>query len=226
MQQQQPAPPQETNSSTNKDEVIARLQQELQDLRERFDVLESQVAITTKVNTALAKEVDRLEQYGRRNSIVIRGILPKENETDDQLKDSVEKVISNELGLRKEFGRDFDKTHRIGPVIPTPHGDRQDVIVRFRSHATRYEVYRRRKQLKTKSLPFRITPSLTKARRKLLSKAREEFEDHPDVNFVYVNEHGDVKVRFHEKWRNKFVYDVSSIEQLRDLMEANGEDAD
>jgi FtsZ-binding cell division protein ZapB len=206
--------------------VIASLQQELKELKERFDVLESQVAITTKVNTALAKEVDRLEQYGRRNSIVIRGILPKENETNDQLKGSVEKVICNELGLKKEFGRDFDKTHRIGPVITTPHGDRQDVIVRFRSHATRYEVYRRRKQLKTKSLPFRITPSLTKARRKLLSKAREEFESHPDVNFVYVNEHGDVKVRFHEKWRNKFVYDVSSIEELRDLMEANGEDAD
>ena len=44
------------------------------------------------------------------------------------------------------------------------------------------------------------------------------------MNFIFVNEHGDVKVRFHDKWQNKFVYDISSIEELRELMEGNGED--
>ena len=67
--------------------------------------------------------------------------------------------------------------------------------------------------------PIRITASRTKARRKLLSTARAEFENHEDVNFVYVNEHGDTKIRFNEKFRGKIVYDFSSIEELRELME-------
>ena len=54
---------------------------------------------------------------------------------------------------------------------------------------------------------------------KLLSTARAEFETHEDVNFIFVNEHGDTKVRFHEKFKGKHVYDFSSIEELRTLME-------
>ena len=214
--QQKETQKQQNGSGSSKDEIIASLRQEMKEMQERLEAVEAMVAVTAKVNTELAKEVDRLEQYGRRHSIVIRGIPPKEEESNDQLKESVKKAIG-ELGLKEEFNRDFDKTHRIGPVLTTQHGKRQDVIVRFKSHATRYNVYRKRKELKTKTL--RITPSLTKSRRKLLSTARAEFESHEDVNFIFVNEHGDTKVRFHEKFKGKYVYDFSSIEELRKLME-------
>ena len=213
----------ESGHSKDKDEVIASLRQEMKAMQERLEKVEAQVekveaqaAVTAKVNTALVKEIDRLEQYGRRHSVVIRGIPPNEKETNEELKERVRNVVAGELGLKEQF-KDFDKTHRIGPVLTTQHGKRQDVIVRFKSHASRYDVYRKRKELKTKSI--RITPSLTKSRRKLLSTARSEFENHEDINFVYVNEHGDTKVRFHEKFRGKFVYDFSSIEELRELME-------
>ena len=53
----------------------------------------------------------------------------------------------------------------------------------------------------------------------MLATARPEHENHEDVNFVYVNEHGDTKIRFQEKFRGKIVYDFSSIEELRELME-------
>ena len=183
-QQQQQQQQQKHNGSLTKDEEIASLRQQLQAMEARMQAVEAQVAITSKVNSLLSIEIDRLEQYGRRNSVVIRGILPKDSETNEDLKQSVKTVVG-ELGMKEQFNRDFDKTHRIGPVLDTPQGKRQDVIVRFKSHSTRYEVYRKRKELKNKSV--RITPSLTKKRRKLLSTARSEYDGHEDVNFIYVN---------------------------------------
>jgi hypothetical protein len=216
-QQKQQQKKKDESGPSSKDEEIASLRQQLQAMQVRLEAVESQVAITSKVNTILSKEVDRLEQYGRRNSVVIRGIPPKEDETNGELKQCVKDIVAVDLGLKEQFKVDFDKTHRIGPVLTTPKGKRQDVIVRFKSHSSRYDVYRKRKELKNKSI--RITPSLTKTRRKLLSMARSEYEEHEDVNFVYVNEHGDTKVRFNEKFKGKFVYDFSSMDELRELME-------
>ena len=218
-QQQQQQQQQSNTPSDNKyQEEIASLRAEVKELRERMEVVESQAAITAQVNATLAKEIDRLEQYGRRNSIVIRGIPPNKDETNKDLKENVRKIVAEELGMPKDFGHDFDKTHRIGPVLETEKGPRQDVIVRFKSHSTRYNVYLKRKDVKTKTI--RITPSLTSKRRKLLSQAQEQYRNHPDVNFIYVNIHGDVKVRFHNKFRGHFVHDVYSMEQLNELMEA------
>ena len=216
-QQQQEQKKKDESGPSSKDEEIASLRQQLQALQGRLEAVEAQVAVTSKVNSILSKEVDRLEQYGRRNSVVIRGILPKEDETNDQLKQCVEDIVAGDLGFKEQFKVDFDKTHRIGPVLDTPKGKRQDVIVRFKSHSTRYDVYHKRKSLKNKSI--RITPSLTKTRRKLLSTARSEYEEHEDVDFIYVNEHGDTKVRFEEKFRGKYAYDFASIDELRELME-------
>ena len=36
------------------------------------------------------------------------------------------------------------------------------------------------------------------------------------MNFIYVNEHGDTKISFHEKFEGKFVYDFSSIKELNE----------
>ena len=216
-QQHQQQKKKDESGPSSKDEEIASLRQQLQAMQERLKAVEAQVAVTSKVNSILSKEVDRLEQYGRRNCVVIRGILPKEEETNEELKQSVKDIVAGDLGFKEQFNVDFDKTHRIGPVLDTPKGKRQDVIVRFKSHSTRYDVYRKRKDLKNKSI--RITPSLTKTRRKLLSAARSEFEEHEDVDFIYVNEHGDTKVRFKEKFKGKYAYDFASIDELRELME-------
>ena len=221
-QQQHQKQQQESSTSSSPDdkyqEEIASLRAELKELRERMEVVESQAAITAQVNATLAKEIDRLEQYGRRNSLVIRGIPPNKDETNKDLKENVRKIVAEELGMPKDFGHDFDKTHRIGPVLETDKGPRQDVIVRFKSHSTRYNVYLKRKDVKSKNI--RITPSLTSKRRKLLSQAQEHYRNHPDVNFIYVSIHGDVKVRFHNKFRGRFVHDIDSMDQLHELMEA------
>ena len=53
------------------------------------------------------------------------------------------------FGVPKEFfDYEFDKFHRIGAV----DGDKQNVLVRFRSHQFPSELYYPRKKLKTKKL--------------------------------------------------------------------------
>ena len=188
-----------------------------------MDVMESQIFVTAQVNIMLAQEIDRLEQYGRRNSIVLSGIKPDDTEDNDKLKECVRKVVGEGLNMKSEFNRDFDKTHRIGPVLETPHGKRQDVIVRFKSHAKRYQVYHRRKELKDNNKDIRITPLLTKIRRKLLSQARKDFDENPNVNFIYASDHGDVKVRFHNKVKNKFVHDIVDIKEFAELVNSIGD---
>ncbi len=198
-------------------EEVARLRQEVANLTKRVVEVEAKAEVTSRVNTALQKEVDRLEQYGRRHSIVIRGLKPQENELNDDLVKKVQKAIGDGLDLKQEFNRDFDKTHRIGPVHQTENGPKQDVIVRFKSHATRYKVYEKRKECKNKALRF--TPSLTSTRRKLLSRSRAAYEENDAVNFIYCDIHGDVKVRFHERVRNKLVHAFGSLDELKDLIE-------
>ena len=116
-QQQQQKVQQQQQQESAKDKEIASLCEELKRLNERMDVMESQIGVTTRVNTMLAQEIDRLEQYGRRNSIVIRGIKPDDTEDSDKLKECVRQVVGEGLNMKSEFNRDFDKTHRIGPVL-------------------------------------------------------------------------------------------------------------
>ena len=47
-----------------------------------------------------------------------------------------------------------------------------------------------------------------------------------DVNFIYMTIHGDVKVRFLNKFRRHCVHDVYSMEQLNELTEAPDDNED
>ena len=69
--------------------------------------------ITKNENNILKREVDRLEQYGRRHSVVIRGIPAVEGESTADLTEKVKNVLRNDLAIKQEI-KDFDKTHRIG----------------------------------------------------------------------------------------------------------------
>ena len=99
--------------ATLKDEVTA-LRTLVKDLEDKVVTIDGKTLVSEHVSTLLRKEVDRLEQYGRRASLVIKGIpLPNHNDDNDNLKNQVLHIIKNDLELPKEV-LDFDKTHRIG----------------------------------------------------------------------------------------------------------------
>ena len=94
-----------------------------------------------------------------------------------------------DVGVSKElFEYEFDKVHRIGAA----DGDKQNVIVRFRSHQFPSELYYARKKIKNKKIGLK--PSLTKKRTAYVIKERlrnttekiETDEDYRDaIKFCY-----------------------------------------
>ena len=198
-------------------EEVSSLKDEINELRTLVKKLENKIneidgksLVSKQVSTLLRKEVDRLEQYGRRASLTIKGIPPNRDE-DNNLKNQVIDIIKNDLGLPNE-ALDFDKTHRIGPIYDTAHGKKQDVIVRLKSHSARYTIYNKRKTCKNKNI--RITPSLTERRRKLLLEAQRKYKDHPAVNFIYTDINGDLKVRLKLPVQNKFVHRFDDLDTI------------
>ena len=74
-----------------------------------------------------------------------------------------------DVGVSKElFEYEFDKVHRIGAA----DGDKQNVIVRFRSHQFPSELYYARKKIKNEKIGLK--PSLTKTRTALLRNITEK----------------------------------------------------
>ena len=150
---------------------ISNLEKKVVTLEGKVEELESYKKVSEHVNMVLSQEVHALNQYSRRSNIVMRNIWLPENETNDQLTEKVKTLIRDELNLPSAV-KDIDKLHRIGQVKEKNGKKHQNVIIRFRSHKTRYNVFREKKKLKH----VKISPNLTKKRGKLLHEALEFVE--------------------------------------------------
>lgn len=109
--------------------------------------------------------LDALEQYSRRNCLLIHGV--KEDDRENCLK-VAEDFFSNKLRVKVNpilLGR----AHRIGPHRASNDSSRP-IIVRFLSYQERDKVWRVKKNLK--STGFLITESLTATRKKILHEAK------------------------------------------------------
>ena len=130
---------------------LAQLKAEVAWLCADMNMMKQEMIATKHENNILKREVDRLEQYGRHHSVVIRGIPAVENETTAELTEKVKHILRTALSITSEFVKDFEKTHRIGKVFETEEGERrQDVILRMKSHSARYNIYDTRKKSKNK----------------------------------------------------------------------------
>ena len=110
---------------------ISSLENIVKTLENKVVVLESTLKVSQNTSDKLSAEVDNLQQYSRRNCLIVSGIPIKHGESTADLKRSIEKIVLKDVGVSKEFFEyEFDKVHRIGAA----DGDKQNVIVRFRSH--------------------------------------------------------------------------------------------
>ena len=134
-----------------KDEVDSQ-RQEIVDLKSKvlkLEVLLNQVvsekAIASHVSDLLHEKIDNLQQYSRRNCLVLDGLPVIANESVSDLKVKVKETVVNDLKIDStEFDNEFENTHRIGPV--SDNGQNQKVIVRFKSHSFRSKICRVRKE--------------------------------------------------------------------------------
>ena len=87
------------------------------------------------------------------------GLPVEKGESIVQIEDSVKAVLKDNLGFSEEtVNKEFDKAHRIGPKFY----NRQQTIVKFRSHDFKSKVYNIRNSSTNSNI--KIRPSLTKRR--------------------------------------------------------------
>ena len=95
---------------------------------------------------ALSDEVDALEQYSRRNCLLLHGVPESSNDTTEAaitvFKDNLELNITNEL---------IDRSHRLGQLRADTDSDSdrpRPIIVKFTSYETRRRVFTAKRKLK------------------------------------------------------------------------------
>ena len=144
------------------------LERENKKKNEKIKELEETIDILTEKNKSLTSDVDELEQYSRRNCLLLHGVQENENKNTD---DIVLKTMSEELNIEiKE--NDLVRTHRIGNRN-RKDGQPRAIIVKFTCCAIRNKIYSNQKKLKGKI--FLITESLTSRRYNLLKEAQDKY---------------------------------------------------
>ena len=138
-------------------------------------------------NETLHLEIDKLEQYGRRNCLLFHGVKEQEGAaTRSQTENTdaiVVSIMKEKLGLEISEA-DLDSSHRLGRKVPNvqPRPRPRPIIVKFLSHNIRSQVYRNKRKLK--GLGLGISESLTKKRAELYSTVSR----HPNVSTVWTND--------------------------------------
>ena len=171
--------------------------------------LKSQQAISSIVSSRLKNELDRIEKYSRKNCVVVSGLPAFDKLTPAECKI---KSVMDQSGLDRRLIEDIDKAYPIGPV----KNRKQNVIVRFKSHASRYHFFAKRKSL---SQSLSVKPSLTRKRLKNFSETVEMVNSSPNlihvVDFVFADINGDLKV---PDSQGRYTFPFSSIVELAELI--------
>ena len=129
--------------------------------------LEENVSVMNKKVENLEIEIDKYEQYSRRNCLLVHGIVETNDEvTDDLVIETVSTKMNIEISLA-----DLDLTHRIGKKKPGQNEPRP-IIVKLSRYNVRKKVFPTKKNLKGSDVS--ITESLTTKRMEILKKVRIE----------------------------------------------------
>ena len=189
-------------------------------LLKKVNFLEKEIArvdaeknVASHVSDILAEEADSLCQYQRRSCLILKGVPVKINESVDNVETSTKEVLTKKFGIDEStVNKDFDKAHRVGPKF----GNKQDIIMRFKSHSCQDIVYKARKDCDDDAL--KIRPSLTKRRKDLLELARVEMKASSNFHFAFADSSGNLKIRVKKKINNKFFFKFKNKFDIANLI--------
>ena len=113
-----------------------------------------------------SSQIDALEQYGRRNCLLIHGIPEtKDEDTDSIFTDTIKTHL--DVSVKQ---RDLDRTHRLGE---RKEGKVRPIIGKFARYNKRKEVFQNKKKFKGSNIM--LTESLTRKRVLMLNAAKVRF---------------------------------------------------
>ena len=99
-------------SLENQVESLETQVKDLTPLKKEVEQLKDVKAVCSNINDTLLKEIEKMQQYSRRNCIVLEGIPVKPRESISDLEKVVKFTIKTEFKLEeKDIAAEFDKTH-------------------------------------------------------------------------------------------------------------------
>ena len=146
---------------------IDELEKQIKNKDEKIQLLENRVEILKEEKESQGKEIDDLEQYSRRNCLLLHGVVETNAECTD---DIIIKTCAEELGIDVKQ-EDLDRSHRLGKVKRNDNKPRP-IIVKFARYAVRKRYFQTKKKLKGKKLLIR--ESLTVYKMKLIDEGRQK----------------------------------------------------
>lgn len=156
-------------ASTISTMVCDKLNQRMIQLEENVKAVETLNKKLVSDNAKLCLEVDRLEQYSRRNNLRFFGLPETIGENTDML---ILEVIKSKLGLDMSLS-DIERSHRVGiPNNDVRNNRPRAILVKFCSYRNRQQLLNRKRFLKNTG--FFINEDLTRNRQQLLREVSDK----------------------------------------------------
>lgn len=180
---------------------LDKIEQENQEAWEEIDDLKSE-------NENLKERMQQMEDYSRRDNVIINGIKEDENETEEELTEKV-KELGLSLGLEIE-SYDIHACHR----LPTNRKeDTPAVILKLNNRNKRSKLIRRSKDVKIEGVY--VSPHLSKKTAEIHKEARRGMKE-ALWQFAWVNDNQQVFIRRNEKTAT---VKITTKQQLFELAE-------
>ena len=147
--------------------------QQLQDLENAIARVDTIVEGLAKSLRKTQNSLDDLEQYGRRNCLILHGCSDQPVGGKYSIFESyVTNKLNSELHLEYQIrSTDIDLCH----VLPSRKGRSHPIIIKFVKRSVRNLVFYNKKKLKKSQEKLSITESLTKKRLLLVMEAKKVF---------------------------------------------------
>ena len=118
-------------------------------VQQQLDRMQFQFECVYEENKKIKNNIAHLDNYNRRNNIIVRGIPEKENETEPMCEDLMRLFMKNKLGLDDVFtgSSKFVRCHRLGRK---PNGDEiwvRPIMTRLEKFGAKQTVWNARQKL-------------------------------------------------------------------------------
>lgn len=205
---------QEIDTLKNQVEILRK---SMDELKYEMMIINSKVEVSSQVNNVLQRQLEDLQQYSRRYSIILDNVNAKPNEKVEEVEKQVKEILIKDFKVNaKDLNSEFDKAHRVGRVNDD---NNQAIIIRFKSHSYRSNLYVNRKtQQSRKDMKYKLRVDLTSSRRKLLSEVYRKIDGNAKVDFAFASVNGDIKIRLNEDLDRKKVFNIRSSLDIDELL--------
>ena len=151
---------------------------------------EKEIQSLNKQIITLEEKLDDLDNYGRRNTIIISGRDVPRVVTDENCVNTAVECIRNRLGV-EIFPNDIDIAHRLGRPQAASE-DRRSMIVKLTRRENKHKIYTACSLKKPTNLFF--SDSVSRTRSTIMYVLRKARKDYPRVFERYRTEDGNVRV--------------------------------